>query len=303
MKQNQTQETGDMLSLETQSYSDLFHRARVSVIAYFVLFWLLAFMTPFFKDHRMLTLVFGVLVTLIVGFRLVLSLKFTPEKFEENPGKWISGFHAMALLSALLWGILNYIVLQLYGLLSSSSVYSLVMTCGIVGGGVNSLAPNFKLMKKFIILLILPASVWGAVNADYNTSFFMVLYMVLLLSVARSTSASYVASVTSNIQIHHQKKEIEKTVEAITLDSENLKGSSHDLSDIAHGMHSTSVDMSNRLVDIEKASGTIHTNAGAMGFPPGADAEECAETAGHRASPCSGAQGCASGERGCAHTS
>jgi len=264
MKQNLPQESGEILSLETQSYSDLFHRARVSVIAYFVLFWLLAFMTPFFRDHRLLAVVFGALVTLVVGLRLVLSLKFTVAKFEEDPGKWRSGFQALALVSALLWGMLCYVVLDLYGILSYSSVYSLVMTCGIVGGGVNSLAPNFKLMKKFIVLLILPAGVWGIVHADYGTSFFMFLYMVLLLSVARSTSASYVDSVTSNIQINQQKREIEKTVEAITLDSEKLKGSSHDLSDIAHGMHGTSVDMSNRLVDIEKASATIHTNAGSI---------------------------------------
>lgn len=136
MKQNQPQESGEILSLETQSYSDLFHRARVSVIAYFVLFWLLAFMTPFFRDHRLLALVFGALVTLVVGLRLFLSLKFTVEKFEEDPGKWRSGFHALAIVSALLWGMLNYVVLHLYGLLSNSSVYSLVMTCGIVGGGV-----------------------------------------------------------------------------------------------------------------------------------------------------------------------
>lgn len=264
MKPSHNQESEGMLSLETQSYSDLFQRARVSVIAYFVLFWLLAFITPFYNDHSTIVIIAGILVTIIVGARLTLSIKFTPQKFDENPGSWKFGFNALVIGSALLWSTVNYIALSLYGILTYTAVYSLVMTCGIVAGGVNSLAPNFSLMKKFIALLLLPLGIWGLVNGDYKTAFFMVLYLVLLLSVARATSASYLANITSNILIQDQKKNLEKTVDAITVDSEQLKISSHDLSDIAHTMHSTSVNMSDRIIGIEKVSGTIHNNAGVI---------------------------------------
>lgn len=253
-----------MLSLDAQSYSDLFHRARVSVIAYFVLFWLLAFITPFYKEHSTIVLISGVLVTIIVSSRMILSLKYTPAKYNENPGSWKFAFNGLVIASALLWSTVNYIALSLYGILSYTAVYSLVMTCGIVAGGVNSLAPNFSLMKKFIALLLLPLGIWGLVNGDYTTAFFMVLYLVLLLSVAKGTSASYVGNISSNILVQQQKKDLEKTVEAITEDSEKLKDSSRDLSHIAHTMHSTSVDMSDRIVGIEKASETIHNNADAI---------------------------------------
>ncbi len=264
MKNRHSNKSEGLLSLETQSYVDLFHRARVSVIAYFILYWLMALMTPFYSDHSTLALTAGGIVTVLVGLRLALSITFTVEKFEVNPGKWKTAFNVLVLISALLWGMLNFLVLHLYGILTYAAVYSLVMTCGIVGGGVNSLAPNFKLMKKFIALLIIPAGVWGIMHGDYKTAFFMILYTVLLLSVARSTAASYVGNITSNLMIHEQKGSMEKTVEAITEDSQKLKTSSHDLSDIASTMHGTSVNMSDRLTDIEKDSGTIHLNADAI---------------------------------------
>lgn len=264
MKPNHNQEQEETLSLEAQSYKDLYHRARVSVIAYFVLFWLLAFRTSFYRDHSTLVLISGFLVTLVVGIRLALSLNYTPQKFNENPGFWKSSFNGLVILSALLWGIMNTVSLSFYGILSYTSVYCLIMTCGLIGGGVNSLAPSFSLMKKFIALLLLPGGIWGIANGDYNLAFFMILFVVLLLSVAKGTSASYLANITSAVLIQQQKKNLETTVNAITVDSEKLKISSHELSDIAHVMHSTSVDMSDRIMGIEKASGTIHANAGAI---------------------------------------
>jgi len=264
MKPTHNQEAEEMLSIETQSYSDLYHRARVSVIAYFILFWLLAFRTSFYKDHSTLVLISGFLVTIIVGIRLALSIKFTLEKYNANPGLWKSAFNGLVLISALFWGIMNTVALSFYGILSYTAVYCLIMTCGLIGGGVNSLAPSFSLMKKFITLLLLPAGIWGIVNADYNLAFFMILFVILLLSVAKGTSAAYLANITSGILIQQQKKNMQTTVDAITVNSQELKISSHDLSDIAHIMHSTSVDMSDRIIGIEKDSGTIHNNAEAI---------------------------------------
>ena len=251
----------NVLSLEVQSYNDLYQRSRVSVIAYFALFWFLAFLTPLYKEHTALVLIGGVLVTVLVAVRFVFALKFTPEKFEENPASWTFIFNSLALLSALLWGMISYVTLSLYTLLSYSSVYCFVMTCGIVGGGVNSLAPNFSLMKKFIALMLMPIAVWGAFNRDYTTAFFMFVYMALLLSVARATATSYVGNITSNILIQQQKNNLGKTVDAITDDSGNLKNSSHEISDISQNMHKTSVDMAAHIEDIEKTAGTIHGNA------------------------------------------
>jgi methyl-accepting chemotaxis protein len=267
MKNKTNTESGKILSLETQSYTDLYHRARVSVIAYFVLYWILAFITTFFKDHTAIAVAIGVLVSIIFGIRFTLALKYTPEKFEQNPDRWKKVFNILVLISALVWGVFNAITLELYGgLLNHTPVYCLVMTCGIIAGGVNSLAPNFKLMKKFIALLTIPTGIWGLLHVDYTTAFFMVLYLVLLLSVAKSTSASYVGNIESNIVVQQQKGHLEKTVEAITEDSKQLKISSQGLGEIANTMHDTSSGMSDRISGIEKASETIHVNADAITF-------------------------------------
>ena len=133
-------------------YTDLYHRSRVSVIAYFALFWALVFLTPFFREQRTLALCMGSAVTVIVGIRFFLAIKFTPELFCEKPEVWKRSFITLVLISAFLWGMLNVLVSMFFGLLSWAGVYCMVITSGILAGGANSLAPSKKIMLGFIFL-------------------------------------------------------------------------------------------------------------------------------------------------------
>jgi methyl-accepting chemotaxis protein len=257
--------TDETQSIDEQSYVDLYHRSRVSVIAYFVMFWMLVLPTQYVKDHTMATLVLGALITLIVGMRYFLAVRFTREMYAADTAGVRFRFNVLTVISALVWGCFNYSTLVFYGVLSYPALFSLVMTSGLIGGGVNSLAPSINLIRLYITLMALPISIWGFANSNFLVGFFLILFIVMTVVVAKTTHLSYVENVKAAKTITRQGAEMSKTVQIISGDSDRLKKSSVELTGISQNMHTSSVDMTVRVGEIKKSSDTINTNTEAIG--------------------------------------
>ncbi len=248
-------------SLDIHIYTDLYQRSKKSVMAYFVLFWGLVFLTPFFKEQKTIALTMGLLVSMVVGGRLYLALSFTPERFLEKPGMWKRAFLVLVLLSALLWGFFNILVSSFFGVLSWAGLYCLVMTCGILAGGTNSLAPSKRAMSGFIVLMLAPFGVWAFAQGEYILALFMGVFVILFLTVAKESNAFYTLNLDTRNKVMQQRQDLRHTVHIVSSDSEKLQSSSEDLSEISKDLKTSSENISTRISEIENLSFSMNENS------------------------------------------
>ncbi len=243
-----------------QAYADLYFRSRAAVIAYFVLFWLLAFVTSYLKDHPFFITIMGIVISVVVGMRLTLASTYNPERYKKNPQFWKRAFFSLTIVSGLSWGVFTYFTLHFFGVTHLATFFIFVMTCGILGGSVNALAPNFSLMRSFCVAILAPPLLYGFVENFYIISFMLGLYMILILVVGKNIHTSYCSQINTNMLLAGQTKKIEETIIEITQSAKTLEEASAKLITLSTDMHSDTVDMSSKIESVATASSSMKKN-------------------------------------------
>lgn len=248
-------------NIEVHVFTDLYHRSRMSVLAFLVMFWALVFLTPLFREQRAVTLTIGGVFSIIAVFRLYLALTFTPTHFIEKPAMWKRAFTVPAIMTALLWGSFNVFVSSSFGVLSWAGLYCLILTCGILAGGTNSMAPHKFVMLSYIVVTMAPYIFWALSRSEYILSFLFTIFSALFLVVAKDSHAFYMSNLNTRMMVMQHSRDMGDTVNIVTSDSERLNSASQDLSDISRSLKTSSEDMSARISDIETLSLSMKTNA------------------------------------------
>ncbi len=262
MEQNEIKDT-EADEIKHISYQFLYKNSLKSVITYVVLYLILIFGTTYFKDHKLFTSTMALIIILFSILRIMAALT-VKKKYMDNPDLWNKVFFTLTTISGLIWGIFCAMSVSFYGPDSLTSVYVIIMTCGLISGAVKTLEPDFSLMTAFIVLMVAPVFVAALIDGIYTYAGITALYMTVIIVIAKDSSASFNAALRNNLLIQKQKKQMEITIIELSTSSSALDESSESLSGISTDMHSDSVEMSSKSDGVATAAGIMNSNIGSI---------------------------------------
>jgi signal transduction histidine kinase/CheY-like chemotaxis protein len=166
----------------TESNCELAQRSIVGAMAYFILFVILSLTTPYYGDHPSVVEITGALLLAIGILRLVLALPGGRRHF-TSPIAWHLWFSIGTYACSLVWGCWCGLTLMLYGP-TWTALLMLLMTAGVVSGGLTALAPDLRVCRVYLSAMLVPAIVWGSMqgtDAGFGIALVIGLYLVYQL--------------------------------------------------------------------------------------------------------------------------
>ncbi|MCP4116806.1 MAG: hypothetical protein GY737_15610 [Desulfobacteraceae bacterium] len=244
---------------------ELARRSRTSVLAHFFLFFFLAVTTPLKSEHPTQLIVFGVLIIFVSSLRMVLA-KRVPDRYDSAPEVWNSTLTVSNYLSGALWGGFSYMVAHYYRV-EWPFMFTQIIVCGIAAGSSSSLAPRVSVARGFIMLMVLPITVWGffagssqAVGVSIITLFSMLMFMRM----AKDNYLWYWDNIKNSEKISLHTQKMEEVFKGAHENAENLNRSSQDLTGFSGKMTETASQMSGKLKEVLGFAGQVDENSGAV---------------------------------------
>ncbi len=240
-------------------------RSLTSVIAHFALFIFVALITPMKTDHPMVMAVFGTLIFVISGIRIVMAKK-VPTGFDLAPWTWHQVIIGLNLLSGILWGILG-LMMAIYYPLEWPFFFNLVIICGVVAGATSSLGPHFSLSRNFTLLILLPVCLWGFFNGSslgIGVGFLCAFSMFMFIRMARDNYLWYWDGIASNEKIQADTLTMGIVFKGVHDNAGHLDQASKKLSEFSGDMAENATDMSTKLSGVAGIAGQVNTNSTSM---------------------------------------
>ena len=164
-------------------------------MVYLLVVLVVVFVTPYETDYPATVLSVGCLMLLVGGARLTAGKRLSASPV-ETLFRWKGGFRLLVFSQFLLWGLFCALTVGLYG---TDWTAMLVLFCSsaLAGGGISSLAPDYKLGARCLLAIMLPTSIVAAAQGTtetYTITFLTGLYLAFLLLQARQHEDSYWAT-------------------------------------------------------------------------------------------------------------
>jgi signal transduction histidine kinase/CheY-like chemotaxis protein len=194
---------------------ELARRSSAGTMAYFLLFLVLAMTTPYPGDHPLLIGIMGALLFAVSTGRLAIARRIC-RRTDELKSIWPRVFEAGTYICSLTWGMFSGLTLFLYGA-GWTGLLMLLMTAGVVSGGLTALAPNIRICRVYLLTMLLPAIAWGALqNNSSGTAITVVigLYLLYQLIQASQQNGWYWSSVKDRALLESQAQALRQAKEA-----------------------------------------------------------------------------------------
>lgn len=194
---------------------ELGRRSVTGSMAYVLLFLVAVFTTRYAYDYPWVIGTVGSLLLSIGIVRLLCGLR-TPRRWWRTPHTWRLWFGIATCACSLCWGTWTGVTLVLYGA-SWPGLLLLIMTAGVVSGGVIALAPNLGVCRVYLGSMLLPAIVWGMVQntpAGYAIGIVIGLYLLYQLAQAGQQSAWYTRSIQDRELLRVRAAELQTAKQA-----------------------------------------------------------------------------------------
>lgn len=200
---------------DAEADRELAQRSIAGAMAYFVLFLILSLTTPYYRDHPLIVGVSGTLFLSIGALRLVLATHVHRSPC-DTPSSWRRWFTIGTLASGLVWGFCSWLTLLHYGA-TWTGLLMLLMTAGVVSGGLTALAPNLRLCRLYLFLMLVPAIVWGGTQGTatgIGVALVIGLYLLYQLLQASQQSKWYWTAVRDRALLEVRASELIRAREA-----------------------------------------------------------------------------------------
>jgi signal transduction histidine kinase len=152
---------------------------------------------------------------LVVGLaRLAISLRIRRDNARMDT--WRRRFEIGVYCCSLLWGCSCGLTLTQYGD-TWPGFLMLLMTAGLVSGGLTSLAPDIRICRIYLLAMLCPAILWGALqSATAGTAVALVLgfYLIYQLIQANQQHRWYWLAVKDRALLEQRAKELQEAKEA-----------------------------------------------------------------------------------------
>ncbi|SCY44065.1 methyl-accepting chemotaxis protein [Desulfoluna spongiiphila] len=249
--------------VNAKKYLDLYGFSAPSVVAFFVVFCILLAVTPMLKEHTLVTGLFTAVIVVMSIVRVAAARRVVAA-YQDNPLFWNRFLLVTSLVSGLLWGGLNVLVIGWYGVTSAYSVYAMVMTCGLVGGCVISLAPELKLLMGYVACLLVPTIFWAALNAEWAIGVVFLVYILGMMGVGKKTNASYRLNMENSVLLEERAADISMLVHELREKAGELTGTSEGLRDISEEMVGASEETTTEIGGVESDASSMRENTAAI---------------------------------------
>jgi two-component system, sensor histidine kinase and response regulator len=168
-----------------EAATELARRSIAGTLAYVLLFLVLIMATPYRHDHPLLIESVGSLL-LVTGIgRLVIGLRMRHLP-SVNASSWNRWFAIGTCSSSLIWGATCGLTLMLYGA-GWTGLLMLLMTAGVVSGGLTALAPHIQLCRVYLAAMLAPAIAWGALQGtSVGTAIAVVIGLYLIYQLVQA---------------------------------------------------------------------------------------------------------------------
>jgi signal transduction histidine kinase/CheY-like chemotaxis protein/HPt (histidine-containing phosphotransfer) domain-containing protein len=207
---------------------DLVKEATLSGMLFLVA-WLIVVYTTEVADELPLVSMIGILLfVLLVTTRLVLGYGFDRLYERMAHPRWIQAFGATVLVNGATWGTLNAIILWYYFPTWPAYLMSLC-TAGLAAGGTITLNTHLRLLRGFLILVMLPGVVIFAFmreTGSYTFATVLLIYFLFLMGFSRQLNVRYWNALRNSRQL---QVALHKAEEASRVKSLFLANVSHEI--------------------------------------------------------------------------
>jgi signal transduction histidine kinase/CheY-like chemotaxis protein len=223
-----------VLRFAEEADRELARRSIAGTMAYAVLFVVLLAMSPYRSDHPALIEIVGTLLCALGIGRLGIALRMR-KCADADISAWRHAFEIATYACSLLWGVACGLTLYLYGA-GWTGFLMLLMTAGVVSGGLTALAPNIRICRIYLLTMLAPSIAWGASQRNSTgTAVAVVIGLYLLYQWVQADQQYrwYWTGVQDRALLESQATELREAKEAADLannaKSQFLANMSHEL--------------------------------------------------------------------------
>ena len=146
-----------------------------------------------------------------------------PHLDELRRKAWMTRFRITFLgCSAVFSALGSYLVLELYGR-EWEPMFFIAALCGMAAGGVTSVVPDFRLLKAFLVILLLPTGAACMVESFYGPGVTLIIFTLYMVGQGRGYSKTYWSGLRDKYQLLEKSEALEGALAGLTEASERFR--------------------------------------------------------------------------------
>ncbi len=248
--------------IQLESNKDLARRTFASVFV-MIIYIIFIFATPFFKDHPTSAMIIGGILFITIALRVAMArLGLASDTVIVTQG-WLLKYSMTTIGLSTVWTVFIVATFMSYGV---NWIYLLLVlsTAGIAAAATASLAPNARLARGYVMILVVPIVVMGCIDGSrqgYTTAGLISLFVIALMPMIRDNSRQYLTSLTTIQHLNLQKGDLEKVIHQIAENSGALKEASLSLSSLSIQMSQGAETMSSESRHVAREAGDFNSSS------------------------------------------
>ncbi len=249
-------------TIQLKSNKDLARRTFASVFV-MLIYIIFVIATPSFKDRPTAVMGYGALLFVSILLRVVMARIGLASDAVAVSADWLRKYCFSTILLSVAWSGFIVGTFLHYG---ANWIFLLLVlsTAGIAAAATSSLAPNAKLARAYVLILVVPIVFLGFIEGSrqsYTTSGLIFLFVVALMPMIRDNSNQYRATLITIEQLNRQKEDLEKVICQIGENSRTLKEASLSLSNVSGQMSQGANAMSTESRHVAREAGDFNSSS------------------------------------------
>jgi signal transduction histidine kinase/CheY-like chemotaxis protein/HPt (histidine-containing phosphotransfer) domain-containing protein len=191
---------------------DLAQTATLSSILYPVTWLIIIYTTEVGGELPLISLSGLLLIGLAIATRFVLGIGFDKTYERLSWRRWQQAYGATIILNAGTWGVLNAILIWYYFPTWPAYLVSFC-TAGFAAGGTIAIHTHLRLLRTFVVLMLVPSLVTLMVISTADSTVFSLLYLlylVFLLGFGRQLNLRYWAASRNSRLLEEQVVQLQE---------------------------------------------------------------------------------------------